>query len=222
MIFTSFFAQINLYTLIHSLQTPYERDAMQLKNQSQTYGWISIVLHWMVAIVVLGTFALGFWMVDLDYYSTWYHDAPNIHKSIGVLLILAMLARFLWNQVNIKPQPLAESALQNSVAVTVHLILYLLVFAIGVSGYLISTAESQPIAVFDWFEIPAWFSPFEDQADIAGEFHEWLAYGLMGLVALHALAALKHHVFNKDNTLKRMLKPISTTNAIETNVNKQT
>ncbi|MBN2866971.1 MAG: cytochrome b [Thiotrichales bacterium] len=182
---------------------------MQLKNQSQTYGWISIVLHWMVAIVVLGTFALGFWMVDLDYYSTWYHDAPNIHKSIGVLLILGMLARFLWNQVNIKPQPLAKSALQNSIAVTVHLILYLLVFAIGVSGYLISTAESQPIAVFDWFEVPALFTPFEDQADIAGEIHEWLAYGLMGLVALHALAALKHHFFNKDKTLKRMLKPIS-------------
>lgn len=182
---------------------------MQLTNQTQTYGWISIVLHWTMAIVVFGTFALGFWMVDLDYYSTWYHDAPNIHKSIGVLLILGMLARFLWNQLNTKPQPLAESALQNSLAVTVHLTLYLLVFAIGVSGYLISTAESQPIAVFNWFEVPAWLTPFEDQADIAGDIHEWLAYGLMGLVALHAMAAFKHHVFNKDNTLKRMLKPIS-------------
>ena len=182
---------------------------MQIKNQPQTYGWVSIVFHWTVAIGVFATFALGFWMVDLDYYSTWYHDAPAIHKSVGVLLIVAMLVRFVWNQLNTKPKPLANSALQNSLAVTVHLVLYLLVFALGVSGYLISTAESQSIAVFNWFEVPAWFTPFADQADIAGDIHEWLAYGLMGLVALHTLAALKHHVFNKDKTLKRMLKPIS-------------
>lgn len=181
---------------------------MQITNQKQTYGWISIVLHWVVAVVVLGTFALGFWMVDLDYYSTWYHDAPNIHKSIGVLLILAMLGRLLWNLFNPKPKLLANSPAQRAMAKTAHVILYLLVFVIGVTGYLISTAESQPISVFNWFEVPAWFTPFEDQADIAGDIHEWLAYGLIGLVAVHAAAALKHHFIEKDNTLRRMLKPL--------------
>ena len=181
---------------------------MQLKNQPQTYGWISILMHWTIALAVFGTFALGFWMVDLDYYSTWYHDAPNIHKSVGVLLVMAMLARFFWNQFNPKPKALTASNLQKSVAKTVHVVLYLLIFFIGVSGYLISTAESQPISVFNWFEVPAWFTPFADQADIAGDIHKWLGYSLMGLVALHAFAALKHHYINKDNTLKRMLKPI--------------
>ena len=181
---------------------------MQITNQKYTYGWISIVLHWLVAIAVIGTFALGFWMVDLDYYSTWYHDAPNIHKSIGVILILAMLGRLLWNLFNPKPKPLANSATQRAMAKAAHVILYLLVFVIGVSGYLISTAESQPISVFNWFEVPAWFTPFEDQADIAGDIHEWLAYGLIGLVAVHAAAALKHHFIEKDNTLRRMLKPL--------------
>ena len=181
---------------------------MQITNQKHTYGWISIVLHWVIAAVVLGTFALGFWMVGLDYYSNWYHDAPNIHKSVGVLLLITMLGRFFWNQFNSKPQPLGNSSIQKSAAKAVHFILYLLVFLIGVSGYLISTAESQPIAVFNWFEVPAWLTPFEDQADVAGDIHEWLAYALIGLVSLHAAAAVKHHFVEKDNTLKRMIKPI--------------
>ncbi|MEA1990468.1 MAG: cytochrome b [Pseudomonadota bacterium] len=180
---------------------------MQLKNQKQSYGWVSILLHWSIAVAVLGTFALGLWMVELDYYSNWYHDAPNLHKSIGVFIVLFMFARFLWNQLNPKPEALTHSVTEKALAKAVHLLLYLLVLAIGVSGYLISTAESHPITVFNWFEIPAWLEPFEDQADIAGNVHQWLAYTLIGLVVLHALAALKHHFINQDSTFKRMLKP---------------
>ncbi|WEJ61937.1 cytochrome b [Thiomicrorhabdus lithotrophica] len=180
---------------------------MQLKNQQSSYGWISIAFHWVIAISVLSMFALGLWMVELDYYSNWYHDAPNIHKSVGVLLILAMLLRFFWNVFNPKPKALGDSAILRAVSSTVHLLFYLLVLLIGMSGYLISTAESQAISVFNWFDVPAWFEPFEHQADIAGEIHELLAFTLIGFVALHALAALKHHFIDKDNTLKRMLKP---------------
>jgi len=180
---------------------------MQLKNQQYSYGWISIAFHWVIATSLLGIFALGLWMVELDYYSTWYHDAPNIHKSVGVLLILAMLLRFFWNAFNPKPKSLEGSALLRAIASTVHLLFYLLVLLIGLTGYFISTAESQPISVFNWFDVPAWFEPFQNQADLAGEIHELLAFTLIGFVVLHALAALKHHFRDKDNTLKRMLKP---------------
>lgn len=180
---------------------------MQITNNQNTYGWVSIFLHWVLALSIFGLFALGVWMVDLDYYSTWYHDAPNIHKSIGVLVISAMLFRFLWNQFNSKPAGLDSPSL-NLAAKSAHSLMYLLVFALGVSGYLISTAESAPISVFGWFEVPALITPFVEQADIAGDIHEWLAYGLITLVVVHFLAAMKHHFINKDKTLKRMLKPI--------------
>ncbi len=55
---------------------------MQLRNSSTRYGWVSIVIHWGVALVVFGLFALGLWMVGLDYYSAWRKDAPDLHKSI--------------------------------------------------------------------------------------------------------------------------------------------
>lgn len=159
--------------------------------------------------MVFCLFALGLWMVELDYYSTWYHDAPFIHKSVGVLLVLLMFARFIWNLSNPKPVVLNASKVLKVVAHTVHIFLYLLVFLLGVSGYLISTAESQPISVFTWFDVPALITPFANQADIAGLVHKWLAYTLIALVMLHTAAALKHHFWDKDLTLKRMLKPLA-------------
>ncbi|MDG6774165.1 cytochrome b [Thiomicrorhabdus sp. ZW0627] len=181
---------------------------MNLTNSARGYGWITIVMHWLVAVAVLGLFALGIWMVDLSYYSDWYHDAPFIHKSVGVLLVGLMLFRWVWTLVNPKPAPASVSSRAVAFLISaMHAVLYLLVFLLGVSGYLISTAEGHGISVFDWFTVPALIEPFEDQADLAGEIHELLAFVLIGLVVLHALAALKHHFINRDNTLKRMLKP---------------
>ena len=65
---------------------------MQLRNSPARYGWVSMVLHWGVALVVFGLFALGLWMVGLDYYSAWRKDAPDLHKSIGITLFAITLA----------------------------------------------------------------------------------------------------------------------------------
>ncbi len=66
---------------------------MQLRNTPSRYGVISVALHWLVAIAVYGMFALGLWMVTLSYYDGWYHGAPELHKSIGVLLMLGLVVR---------------------------------------------------------------------------------------------------------------------------------
>lgn len=84
-------------------------------------------------------------------------------------------------------------------------LLYVLLLVLLLSGYLISTADGKPISVFGWFEVPALFSGAGQQADLAGDVHLWLAWSLVLLSALHALAALKHHFVDRDTTLKRML-----------------
>ena len=73
---------------------------MHWRNSPTHYGLTSIVLHWLVAVAVFGLFALGFWMVGLNYYSSWYRTAPDLHKSIGILLLLVMLLRVLWRFVS--------------------------------------------------------------------------------------------------------------------------
>lgn len=186
------------------LNTP----AIKIGNSRYSFGWVSIVLHWSMAILIIALFSLGLWMVQLDYYSNWYHQAPFIHKSVGIIVVLSMVLRLLWNQSQPRPQ-VRGNVLMGIIAHTAHLTMYLLVVLLGISGYLISTAESQSISVFNWFEIPAVFKPFDYQADIAGNIHEFLAFSLIGLVVLHFLGALKHHFYDGDDTLKRMLKPVN-------------
>ena len=69
---------------------------MQWKSSAQRYGHLSVLLHWGVAITVYGMFALGLWMVSLGYYDVWYHRAPEIHKSIGILLFIVLAVRMIW------------------------------------------------------------------------------------------------------------------------------
>lgn len=68
---------------------------MPLKNTTKTYGWVAIVFHWVTALTVFGLFGLGLWMRSLDYYDPWYTQAPDLHRSIGVLLILFTLLRLV-------------------------------------------------------------------------------------------------------------------------------
>ncbi len=179
---------------------------MQWRNSARRYGLVSILLHWGVALAVFGLFGLGLWMVGLDYYSSWYRRAPELHKGIGILLFLAMLLRLLWRLVSPPPAALASySASTRRGAALVHGLLYLGLLVLMLSGYLISTADGRAIEVFGWFSVPATLSGVDGQEDLAGTVHRWLAWALVGLAVLHALAALKHHFIDRDATLSRML-----------------
>lgn len=179
---------------------------MQVKNSASRYGLLSISLHWLVALAIFVMFGVGLWMTDLSYYSTWYHKAPNLHKSFGVMILLLMLVRVIWRFVSPAPKPLASySNMVKLMSKLGHLALYLGIFVVLISGYLISTAEGKGVSVFGWFEVPAIFAGSAAQADIAGAVHLYVAWALVFAAVGHALAALKHHFIDKDATLKRML-----------------
>tara|TARA_R110000737_G_scaffold116947_3_gene149709 strand:+ start:1336 stop:1917 length:582 start_codon:yes stop_codon:yes gene_type:complete len=179
---------------------------MSLRNTAQRYGLISVVLHWLMALGVIGLFSLGLWMTDLGYYSPYYTSAPFWHKSIGLVLAVLLVLRLVWRLANPKPDPLAgHRGWEISLSALVHLLLYLLLGIIVLSGYLISTAKGQGISLFGWLEVPALVTNLTDQADRAGAVHYWLAVSVIGLAALHALGALKHHLLDRDDTLRRML-----------------
>lgn len=179
---------------------------MALGNTPHQFGWISIALHWGVAVTVFGLFAVGLYMVDLTYYDSLYTKLPHWHRSVGLLLLAVVLFRLLWRWWSPPPAPLAtHRRWERRVAATAHLALYLLLIAMCVSGYLMSSASGRAIPVFDWFSVPSVTGRVANMEDIAGNIHEWLAWTLMGLVSLHAAGALKHHFIDRDNTLKRML-----------------
>ena len=177
-----------------------------LRNSRERWGWVNIIIHWVSAIAVFGLFGLGLWMVELSYYDSWYRTAPFIHKSIGVSLLLLTVLRLLWRLSNVTPAHLASHAGWEIRAASItHVLFYVLLFAIMFSGYLISTADGRAVNVFNLFSLPATLYGFEQQEDVAGDVHLILAWSLVLLVAVHAAAAVKHHIVDKDVTLKRML-----------------
>lgn len=177
----------------------------KLSNSNDRYGWITILLHWSMALVLIGMYILGDYMVELDYYDTWYHKAPALHKEIGVMIALALTFRIIWNITQSKPASLESNPHLITLAKFGHLILYILIILLIVSGYLISTAKGQSIDVFNFFELPAVLANSPDRAEVAGATHAIIGTIFILLTVLHAVAALIHHFVFKDRILKRML-----------------
>lgn len=179
---------------------------MQLRNTSGRYGAVSVSLHWLVALAVFTLFGLGYYMVDLTYYDEWYRLAPHIHRSIGILLFAVVILRLLWRFADTRPSPLAShSRFEVLSAHLAHWVLYLLMLTAMISGYLISTADGSGVRVFNWFEVPSLTGRVQRMEDVAGDVHYWVTWALVGLAVLHGLAAIKHHVIDRDDTLRRML-----------------
>ncbi len=177
-----------------------------VKNSETEYGAVAKVLHWLVALLVIGLFAVGVWMVELGYYDDWYHDAPYYHKSVGITLAVLLVFRIVWRWKKGVPKALdTQSQLEKRLGKVTHFILYVMMIALVLSGYFISTADGRGIEVFGIFSVPSSGELIANQEDIAGQFHKWLAYLLIALVAVHLIAALKHHLVDKDETLKRIL-----------------
>jgi len=173
---------------------------------SNAYGLTLVVLHWLIAIGVIGLFLLGLWMVDLGYYDPWYRRAPDLHKSIGFVVVVAMIIRLAIRHRQGVPAPVTRHRGWERRSARMAVIgFYTLVIAMLPSGYLISTADGRAMTIFGLFELPALVTDIDNLEDMAGEAHEILAFTLIGLAVMHAAAALKHHFIDRDNTLRRML-----------------
>jgi cytochrome b561 len=176
---------------------------MTIRDTTAGYGLPTRIVHWLMAVAIVGLYVLGLWMVDLNYYSPYYRSAPDLHRSVGMLLLGLLVVRFVWRLFNDKPRDAELSAFERFSAAVVHWGFYPLLLALMVSGYLMSTADGRPIEVFNWFSVPALIhdKPMEKTA---GEIHELLADITMVLVLVHTLAALKHHFWDRSRVLARM------------------
>jgi cytochrome b561 len=176
---------------------------MRIRDTEAGYGLVSRLFHWLMALALVAMFGLGLWMVGLDYYNPYYHSAPELHKSIGILLLIALVVRFGWRLANVKPSDCDLGAFERTASRVVHWGFYPLLLALMVSGYLISTADGRAIDVFGWFSVPA-PGVHKGLEDTAGIVHRWLSYFVVALAALHTAAAVKHHVVDRSRTLTRM------------------
>ena len=176
-----------------------------LRNSDSKFGSITITIHWISALVVVGQFCFGLYMLSLDYYDPDYKVLPYYHKSIGILFAILLFVRILWSYLNPRPIPVpGVRDWEHKISVITQKFMLTLLVCIVIFGYLISTADGSSIQVFGLFEVPATITS-KNQEDWAGELHYWFALTVIIIASIHALAALKHHFHDHDATLKRML-----------------
>jgi cytochrome b561 len=175
-------------------------------SPEQTYSATTRVLHWLIALLIIDLIFLGWYLADLSYFDKGYNLTLTIHKSVGMFALALAGAKILW--AFLSPAPAFVDTIKpwdRVAAQTTHLVLYVMMVVIPVTGYAISTSAGSPVAFFDLFDIPAVLPKSEGLRDLAVELHYYLSYGTAILVAIHALGALKHQFIDQDGTLSRML-----------------
>jgi cytochrome b561 len=176
------------------------------KNTADAWGPVSQALHWLIVLLVLGLAIVG---LNLDALpkTPKYFWVFTLHKSVGITVLALVLARIGWRLYAGAPAPVAGTpAWQARLAAITHVLLYALLLAMPVSGWLYDSASG--LRPFRWFGLaamPRLAAPDEALADAAHEAHEVLFWTLAALATVHAAAALYHHVFRRDATLARML-----------------
>ena len=180
-----------------------------MKDTKEKFSMQTIALHWFIGVGMIAMIALGMYMASVPYVSVLY----STHKSVGVLLLLVVLGRIWWRMVNGWPQPVREyPRAQLIVARISHWTLITGTALMPISGITMSSANGYGVAVFGLQLIPSNFGadgkaiPFyEGLGHFAHTLHSVAGDVLVAVIVLHLVAALKHHFFDKDNVLRRML-----------------
>ena len=178
-----------------------------IRDSKNNFGIVSIFFHWISAGLTLFLFGVGAYLTSYGYYSPDYLSIAHLHYALGIILAGLIVIRLLWRLSSKTPTALVGSPATRIGIALSKFLLYVFLFAILISGYLICTAEGQSINVFGLFQVPSITLLEVEQLNIAGLTHKYVAWVLIGLVLVHAGAALIHHFFLRDRTLVRMIKP---------------
>jgi cytochrome b561 len=179
---------------------------MSTKPLPSRYGLISRLLHWSIALLFISLLAIGWAMVDLGYYDPWYHRSLTWHKGLGVFIGLLVLIKLSWLLFAKSPDiDTSLSAWEHFASIIAHKLLLVAMVALPLSGYLISSSAGDAIEVFNWFNVPALIEVSTPLRDLAITSHFYIAYIALAIIIAHISGALKHHIIDKKDTLKRML-----------------
>ncbi len=181
---------------------------MKLGNDTQNWGALSITLHWLVALLVIGQWTLGLVMGEFVKDLELKFNLFQLHKSFGFLIFVLMILRLVWRLTQPVPAlPAHMKPHERRLSHFSHWGFYVLLLAMPVAGW-ISAATAKiivPTRIFGLFTLPNPFGPRPELHEFAEETHELLAWVLLALLVLHVAAALKHHVIDRDELLARML-----------------
>lgn len=176
-----------------------------MRNGVKGYASSLKFFHWMIALIVMGMLSFSFFLGDLP--DAWIPSAFTVHKSFG-LTVLGLVILYLINLMRKGKPPLPASVpkWQHYASRIVHSSLFILLLAMPLSGWIMSTAANRSPVYFWLVTLPfPGISPDQTLASFFNKSHKTMALILIGFVIVHIAAALKHHFLDKDEVLKRML-----------------
>ena|SRR5450830_853940 len=170
------------------------------------YSGVAILLHWLIALMIIGTFTLGLVMINIPGLTPTKLKYVAWHKWSGVTILALACLRLLWRLTHAAPPyPSSMPRWQIGAAHLLHLLLYVLIFAVPLTGYFYSLASGVPVVYLGLFPLPVLIDPNPEWKAILKLAHYTLNMTMLACVILHFLAALKHHFLDRDDVLKRML-----------------
>lgn len=177
-------------------------NATAAASANASYAAPARLLHWLMAALLVALVALGFYMSSLPV-GAGRSELITLHKSLGLTAGLLFLLRLGWRLGHAAPPLSTLPAWQRIAARLTHALLYVLMLALPLTGYLRSVFSPYPVRWFGW-PLPTWAGPDKSLNALFGTAHEWLVYALLTLVALHLLALLQHGSRGEHFILRRM------------------
>ncbi len=169
------------------------------------YDGVAQALHWITALLVLATVPIAWVMINMAHDNPWLQTLFLIHKSLGVTIFAVIAFRMLWRGLHpAPPLPWSLEPWEAWSARISHLLLYLVLIGMPISGYITSAADNHPVNYFGLFTLPS-LPQNKALADAAGDVHEALSWALYVLVSLHILGTAHHLIFKRDGVLNRIL-----------------
>lgn len=178
------------------------------RDTAQRFGVISKFLHWAIAGLIILQYCIIFWKRNMLPENSPLADflIGGLHKPIGVVLLTLGIAAIVWRLVNPKPDfPAGMVLWQQIIAKLTHLLLYLGLLVMTLSGITMTMTAGYDINIFNLYTVTPFFAKNKELSKLLFNIHEVTSIILLGLIGLHFLAALKHHFIDKDNVLVRML-----------------
>ncbi len=172
---------------------------MQWRNTAEKYGIVGQALHWLIVIGIIASYLSAEAAEDDE-----AAGLMGLHGSIGITILVFAILRLGWRLVDRPPPwPATMAGYERMIARATHLTFYALLFAVPITGWLLSSAEGDAVRYFDLFELPPLSSRVAEET--FEELHETVFNVLLAFTVLHVAGALKHHFWNRDHVLRSML-----------------
>jgi cytochrome b561 len=178
---------------------------MHVRNTKKEYGLVAKILHWQIAVTMIGLIGIGWYTSGLDNESVLYWRLLDLHEAVGLSLFVVFPLKIVWTVVSPHPEYLPTMAVwERTTATIVRWLLISAVLVIPLSGFLYVATNGEAVRLYNLITIPDLGELPERTRERLSDVHYYGSYGCAALIVIHIMAALKHHFIDRNTSLRRM------------------